>query len=185
MLNLPFNLLEKFASYVEVQENGCWYFGSTKTKSGYKQLMWKELIPIFNGPIFAHRLAYLLENGEIDPGYVIDHDCHNLDPSCPNGAFCQHRRCVNPDHLVSRTPGDNIRRGQLKNRLINTKCPSGHEFTTENTFYIGNQRRCKECNRAKAAAYHKRTRPEVDHTRCKNGHAYTEEKTLPFKLPHH
>lgn len=60
----------------------------------------------------AHRAAYRKAYGPIPEGLVIDHTCHNVDPDCPGGATCLHRRCVNPDHLEAVTIGENVMRGK-------------------------------------------------------------------------
>lgn len=60
----------------------------------------------------AHRWAYELLIGPIPTGLVIDHDCHNRDPSCLGGDACPHRACTNPAHMTPRTIGQNVARGR-------------------------------------------------------------------------
>ena len=93
----------------------------------------------------AHRVAYVLANGEPAPGMVVDHMCRN-------------RRCVNKDHLRELTPGDNVRFGDAgkhnKSKLV---CPRGHALAginlIESLKWAG--RACRACDIAARAARHK------------------------------
>lgn len=58
----------------------------------------------------AHVFAWELVNGPVPDDLVLDHICHPIDGSCPGGEACLHRRCVNPDHLLPISRGDNSRR---------------------------------------------------------------------------
>lgn len=59
------------------------------------------------GPASAHRLSWMLANGPIPAGLTVDHLCHTQDPSCPGGNACDHRRCINPDHMELVTQTEN------------------------------------------------------------------------------
>lgn len=72
-----------------------------------------------------HRVAWVLANGEIPKGLVIDHVCRN-------------RLCVNPAHLEPVTDKVNILRGVSfsAQNAQKTHCINGHEFTPENTLRV-------------------------------------------------
>lgn len=74
--------------------DGCWLWtGAIIKRLGYGRFWYK------NAVIYAHQAAYLLFRGELLAGLDVDHLCHNADSDCPSDATCQHRRCVNPEHL--------------------------------------------------------------------------------------
>jgi hypothetical protein len=54
---------------------------------------------------YTHRVAYLIEFGEIPAGAVIMHTCDNP-------------RCVNPIHLRAGTQKDNMQDAKKKGRLV-------------------------------------------------------------------
>ena len=108
-------------------EEGCWHWTGGRTSHGYGTL-W------FDGRSQrAHRVVYEALVGPIPDGLVIDHLCRN-------------RLCVNPDHLEPVTLLENIRRGQGNGSK--THCPSGHEYTPENTRRNAlGWRYCRTCKR--------------------------------------
>ena len=71
----------------------------------------------------------------------------------PDGMECRHLdgHPTNPhlDNLAWGTSGENsqdmILHGHTNSRI--TSCPSGHEYTPENTYIWGGRRYCKACNR--------------------------------------
>lgn len=77
-----------------------------------------------------HQYAYEAFIGPIPEGMEPDH-------------LCENRGCGNPLHLEAVTHEENMRRMSERR----THCKNGHELTEENTFRIGNQRKCKACNR--------------------------------------
>jgi hypothetical protein len=117
-------------SYQE-PNTGCWIWSGDSVKGGYGRV-------VNNGRKWlAHRLSYIVFNGEIKKGLTIDHKC--VQPSC-----------VNPNHLEAVTMKENTLRGSsfaLKNKL-KTHCPQGHEYSIENTFiHKDNRRECRACMR--------------------------------------
>ena len=84
----------------------------------------------------AHRLAWVLENGDIPEGMVIDHLCRN-------------RACVNLDHLRLVTQQENIMAGKL-NIDNRSHCNKGHLFEGNIMVRKSGKRECAECNRVRA-----------------------------------
>lgn len=96
----------------------------------------------------AHRLAYESAKGPIPKGLVVDHICHDMDPDCPGG-ICDHRRCVNPDHLRPVTDAENLFASRHTLASLNVR-RNGHEYTPDNTRLSTTGRECRACDRAKA-----------------------------------
>ena len=116
----------------------CWLWTGAKHNLGYGLFRTGELR-------YAHRVAYMLAGGVILDGFDIDH-------------LCRVRACVNPAHLVAVTHKENVLRGRTiaARNARKTHCPQGHEYTPENTYVertrYGTGRKCKACQRERAAA---------------------------------
>lgn len=131
--SLPANLRAR----ITPDATGCWVWTGHVDRHGYGKFgktgePWNTTL--------AHRLVYMLLAGPIPPGLQLDH-------------LCRWPRCVNPDHLEPVTGGENTRRG---GRAIRTHCPSGHEYTPENTYTHKGKRRCRTCHLRIAAEYRAR-----------------------------
>lgn len=139
-------LADRFYEKIAVRENGCWEWLGAKVPCGYGQ-KWDGLkvIP-------AHRWAYQHFVGPVPDGMQLDHLCHTKDSACSGGVTCQHRACVNPDHLEPVTSRENSGRGLAgavngARQSAITHCPQGHEYTPENTYWRpdGRGRHCRTC----------------------------------------
>lgn len=120
---------------------GCTVWVGTRTGEGYGTVR-------FRGRAYStHRMAYELARGPIAPDFVIDHLCHTQDPQCPGGPSCEHRACLDPNHLEPVTDQENARRGG--NRLA--RCSRGHAWDAVNTYWSPDgYRHCRACNRIAA-----------------------------------
>lgn len=79
----------------------------------------------------AHRVAYFIAHGVIDPKLTIDHLCRN-------------KLCVNPGHLEQVTNRENARRGAVAVIGSRMHCPSGHPLV-RSPYRGENRRRCIVC----------------------------------------
>lgn len=101
-------------------DGDCWLWLRSVNRDGYG---WACLD---NKTWQAHRLAYVLTNGPIPDGLVIDH-------------LCRVRRCVNPAHMEPVTSRENLMRSPIT-QLGMTTCRLGHPLER----WYG-QRRCMIC----------------------------------------
>jgi hypothetical protein len=92
---------ERFWSKVEmIPFHDCWEWVGCKVPAGYGQL---RLGGKKEPNLFAHRVSYVIHNGEIGKGLFVLHKCDN--PSC-----------VNPRHLFLGTHQDNMNDMKAKGR---------------------------------------------------------------------
>lgn len=90
-------LMPRFLAKVKEMGNGCQEWQSTLHRDGYGKFWFK------GSQIPAHRMAYILFNGEIPKGQWVLHKCDN-------------RKCVNPKHLFLGNRIDNINDMDKKQR---------------------------------------------------------------------
>jgi hypothetical protein len=90
--------ITRFLSKIEkVTESGCWIWTGTVDKNGYGHVL------INYKTLKAHRLSWLIHNGEIPAGQLV---CHR----------CDVPGCVNPHHLFVGTQSDNMQDMHRKKR---------------------------------------------------------------------
>lgn len=76
----------RFSKYVSrVDGDSCHEWTSSMYGNGYGSFHWVDM-ESKRHTMTAHRFAFLMHNGEIPDGMIVDHICHN-------------RKCVNPLHL--------------------------------------------------------------------------------------
>ena len=120
----------------------CWLWTGAVSAEGYA---------CFLAGVKAHRFAWELANGPVPEWLVIDH-------------LCRVRHCLNPAHLEPVTNRENILRGEgpPAQNARKTQCPTGHEYTPENTYrYPDGRRQCRECRRVYIREYMRRRRARV------------------------
>ena len=82
-------IAQKLSRLTSIQEDGCWMFLGPWTSHGYGHLS-------YDGQIFrAHRISYELHRGPVPEGKMVLHKC-------------DHRYCINPEHLFIGTAQDNV-----------------------------------------------------------------------------
>src|SRR6266404_4287882 len=86
-----------------IKSDGCWEWSGSRDTWNYGLIWLNKRIEK------AHRMSWLIHNGELPKGVLILHKCDNPP-------------CVRPDHLYAGTPKDNmqdaIKRGRFR--------PGGH-----------------------------------------------------------
>lgn len=147
---------QRFWQHVLKHPSGCWeWTGSIIPANGYGRLQHGgKKNPIRS---LAHRFGYELIVGPIPEGMTLDHLCHTRDLSCPGGAGCPHRRCVNPAHLEPVPSAVNTRRGRNSTK---TRCSNGHDLTGPDvTVNARGHRICRACKRKTEAVRRSARRP--------------------------
>ena len=131
--------------------SGCWLWTGYAHRSGYGFIGMGSKTDGTRRPHPAHRVAYEALVGPVRDGLHMDH-------------LCRQRCCVNPAHLEPVTSAENTRRGFAGiHNARKTHCPHGHEYTTENTYYLHNQAgrlssACFVCKRITGAAWRRKQR---------------------------
>lgn len=112
----------RFISRIVIdKKTGCWNYTGGQCGKGYGRFDY-----YINGKrihYFAHRIAWSIFKGKLNPLLVLDHECRN-------------RKCQNPDHLREISRGKNVIENSINCTAINKAkvvCLNGHEFTEKNT----------------------------------------------------
>jgi len=120
---------ERFHEKYQIDASGCWIWTGARHRRGYGWF-WHD------GACFAHKWAWVQQNGSVPDGLELDHICRNTS-------------CVNPRHLEAVTHRINVRRGRLIGNNAKTHCPSGHPYSGAN---LGIRKKdgtkyCRACHR--------------------------------------
>jgi len=119
----------------------CWLWMAGRQRAGYGAFMMRKKV------LGAHRISYVLANGNYDETLQIQHSCDNPP-------------CCNPDHLSIGTHADNMRdmmaRGRHGSAFI-THCKFGHPFSEKNTWRRREGNRvCRLCSNLRHQAWYSR-----------------------------
>lgn len=121
--------MTRLMAKVSRDPSGCLLWTGGCSGPGYGRFWLAESL------VLPHRFVYEQAIGPIPEGLVIDHLCGN--PAC-----------VNVDHLEAVTPRANVHRSSNVAALNaqKTRCKSGHDFDTANTYTTPDGRRqCRTC----------------------------------------
>ena len=105
------SIMDRFMEKVSVPKivSHCWIWNGKKDRKGYGLMYaYRENGKPFNTG--AHRIAWSLFRGKIEPGKIICHHCDVPD-------------CVNPAHLFMGTYKDNVDDMDNKGRRVSCRCP--------------------------------------------------------------
>jgi hypothetical protein len=138
----PATLYLRMLRRVQRADNGCWIFTGSVTSRGYGCVGSGRR----GKSILTHQLAVIARDGGIPDGMTVDHNCHDS-RTCTDRETCPHKRCVNPEHLVVMTGGDNTRR-----RWESGMCAQGHPLAFR-TRGDGKARYCPTCQARTLAAW--------------------------------
>lgn len=144
---------ERFWARVEKTDN-CWLWTGRISPKGYGQF------DLEDRSITAHRMSWIMANGEIPEELEVNHLCHTRE--CMLGDNCPHRACIRIEHLEIISHAENVRKGNAgyyERKIFRPKktyCINGHEYTLENTAQYKNSRVCRICACEKSRLYKQR-----------------------------
>lgn len=87
-------IIKRWIKKVSFSQN-CWIWNGARDGKGYGHIRFGK------GHIRAHKLIYILLNGDIKDKRELDH-------------LCKNKRCVNPTHLELVSHAENIKRANIK-----------------------------------------------------------------------
>lgn len=120
------NVKKRFFDKVNKTDN-CWIWTGARTAYRPKRkfapaTLGYGTITVNGRPFYAHRLSWLMHNGPLIPGLVIDHLCENT-------------LCVNPEHMQQVTSDENAKRSSRHTingaKYVSGYCKNGHKRTPE------------------------------------------------------
>ena len=118
----------RFEKWTRKTETGCWEWLGKRDRKGYAHIKHD------GRDRKAATVAYEWKNGPVPKGLEVSH-------TCPHGGLFA--RCVNPDHLVAETHGENLRR---RRRYVRKMAKCGHPLADTGLFDRGRPvRRCIVC----------------------------------------
>ena len=139
-----------YTESVAIKMTECIYPIGNARSNGYALMYY----PPKKKAIKAHRAAWMLANGPVPTGMVVDHICHNeavAKGECAGGFDCIHRACINVDHLQLVTQSQNVM-GGIHNMDNRSHCNQGHLFEGNIMVRKSGKRECGECNRVRSRA---------------------------------
>lgn len=143
------SLIERIMDKVSVDHNGCWIWMGHLNRFGYGTYNFAKYYSEKKS-ILVHRWVWEYFKEPIKDELTVDH-------------LCRVHNCVNPEHMEIVTKGENTLRGNAFTAINarKTHCPSGHEYTKENTLRANkNARRCAICTRKRAREAARRHREQ-------------------------
>lgn len=117
--------IDRFYSKVKAVKSGCLEWQGATVRARYGRFI------MGSNWLMAHRVAYVMRYGYVDPKYDIHHTCGN-------------RRCVNTHHLRA------LYHVEHRPNSDKTHCPRGHPYNSENTYIYRGRRYCKACRLGRA-----------------------------------
>lgn len=140
------DIVQYILSRVKIEtHSGCWEWVNYRNYGGYGRAWYH------GKPVYAHRLAYTVFNGEINDGYLVCHQCDNPP-------------CCNPAHLFLGTQSDNMRDCVRKNRFAVRRRTKTTRLTEKEVIEIRNKYASKRYTQKQLAEEYGVTRATISLT---------------------